>query len=74
MWFDFILQQPGFSVVVGYGLTSCRGRPECRSSPLGGAGSGTAASSLPAEPVAAFCGLKHMLYKLGGGEGGQMAG
>lgn len=30
----------------------------------------TTASNLPAEPVAAFRGLKHMLYKTGDGGGG----
>lgn len=54
---------------------------ERNSSPRGGAGSRercTAASNLPAEPVAAFRGLKHMLYKTRGGwegsRGGQEAG
>lgn len=52
------------------------------SSPRGGGrGQGgkrcTAASNLPAEPVAAFRGLKHMLYKSGrggGSRGGQGGG
>lgn len=76
----FFAAAAAWLVLAGCGSASCTGWPERRerhSSPRDGAGSGercTTASNLPAEPVAALRGLKHMLYTTRGGGLGRRAG
>ncbi len=60
-WSTFLQQQLGVFLWAVVQLTSGAG-PEKQI---------TAASNLPAEPVAASRGLKHMLYKTGRGEAGE---